>query len=212
MKKLIIFILCAILLISILWIYLYKEPGKAAAYAKKGVINLSETDFGKNHVIDLNGEWEFYWNRLMEPDDFMKDSQGQPAYINVPGNWIHDQSGNTYMAEGYATYKLTIKDVPAKTYLGIRKQNIRSACKIFINGNLILQDGNPTNSEETVLLGNSPQIGYFETEGTTVELVIQAANYHYLVGGIGNSINSKVCLFITFLLSFSGLIHPPVVL
>lgn len=167
---------------------IYIVPQEEAAYAKKGVINLSETDFDKNHIISLDGEWEFYWNQLMEPDDFMKDSQNQPAFMKVPGSWTHDLSGNTYMAEGYATYKLTIKDVPAKTYLGIRKQNIRSACKIFINGNLILQDGNPTNSEETVLLGNSPQIRYFETEGTTIELVIQAANYHYFVGGIGKSI------------------------
>ena len=187
MKNFITIFLAATLLIMIVLIFIFSVPKTEVEYAKQGVIDLSETSYGEHQLINLDGEWEFYWNQLLEPADF-GNSPSIPSYINVPGHWLHDQSGNTYQPEGYATYRLMIVNVPANTSLGLRKQNIRSASKIFINGSLMLQDGQPTSSEETVLLGNSPQVSYFEIEGNTVELIIQVANYHYLVGGIGKSL------------------------
>ena len=37
--------------------------------AVKGIIDLSEWDFSSNETVDLDGEWEFYWNALISPED-----------------------------------------------------------------------------------------------------------------------------------------------
>ncbi|MCX6261339.1 MAG: hypothetical protein NTY95_11000, partial [Bacteroidia bacterium] len=38
--------------------------------AVKGVIDLRKTA-NDNFTVKLSGEWEFYWNKLLNPDDFL---------------------------------------------------------------------------------------------------------------------------------------------
>lgn len=68
-----------------------------------GEMNLSKTDFRDEGLVQLDGEWEFYWNQLLEPTDFQLHKQQNLHYAYVPGNWLLDTEGNTYEKKGYAT-------------------------------------------------------------------------------------------------------------
>ena len=37
--------------------------------AVDGVLDLTKWNFDADGVIDLSGEWEFYWNKLLSPDE-----------------------------------------------------------------------------------------------------------------------------------------------
>ena len=52
--------------------------------AKNGFLDLSNWDFHKDGNVKLDGEYEFYWNKLLEPKDFKITSLINKNYINVP--------------------------------------------------------------------------------------------------------------------------------
>src|SRR5690625_1801638 len=43
--------------------------GRDLPHAKQGVMDLSEWDFTHRGTLLLNGEWELYWEQLLEPGD-----------------------------------------------------------------------------------------------------------------------------------------------
>src|SRR6185312_10802631 len=55
--------------------------------AKKGVLDLSNWNWSKDGITDLNGDWEFYWKALYTPSSFDTIKTGPPLYANVPGFW-----------------------------------------------------------------------------------------------------------------------------
>lgn len=55
--------------------------------SKFGILDLRNWDFQKYGAISLNGEWEFYWMQLLEPDDFsntLHKNLNLVSYFNVP--------------------------------------------------------------------------------------------------------------------------------
>ena len=74
--------------------------------AIEGKVDLTEGQTA-SQGIKLDGEWEFYWNELLTPEDFREAGKKKTHYIDVPGSW------NAYITEdgevsgnGYATYRL----------------------------------------------------------------------------------------------------------
>lgn len=158
--------------------------------AVKGVIDLRKTDFAKEKIINLDGEWEFYWNQLLMPEDFTKNQKidHKKSYISIPGNWKKDIYDNKFSGKGFGTFRLLITNIPNKNLFGIKKQNIRNASKIYINGKLVLADGNPAKTREENLYSNIPQKAFFEIDDSELEIVIQVSNYEIINGGIATSL------------------------
>lgn len=69
-NKLIISIVAIFITLVIINIYKFKDEKPVQPKVINGVINLTNWDFDKNGNVELNGEWEFYWNQLLEPSDF----------------------------------------------------------------------------------------------------------------------------------------------
>lgn len=181
------FIIATILALAVLSSYYIHELKKTPSVAQ-GNVDLSNSEFVNDHVIDLDGEWEFYWNQLLEPADFTEETKRDVQYIHVPGNWLRDVEGNAYDNKGYATFRLRLNHVPEWKYYGLKKANIRNASKIYVNGKLILQDGNVSRDFKGSVAGNNSEVVYFELEDPSAEIIIQVANHEYIVGGIAKSI------------------------
>ena len=78
--------------------------------AIKGVLDLRQIPNKDKFLINLNGEWEFYWKKMLHPHDFNAPLPPKPdIYGKVPSYWT-DYSHNNFKTEkyGYATYHLTI--------------------------------------------------------------------------------------------------------
>src|ERR1043166_930291 len=101
-------------LLLLAWIILWYVPGVHAApvspVAKQGVLDLGGWDFEKNGVVKLDGEWEFYWNRLYTPQDFGSKNVTGKLYIQVPGTWNQQAVGPEPLpGKGFATYHVQVK-------------------------------------------------------------------------------------------------------
>ena len=160
---------------------------KAPVKADMGIMDLSKWDPEKNKIITLNGEWEFYWNQLITPEE-LSDQQVQniePDYMDVPSIWkgktIDDQ---TLPAYGSATYRLKLINLPSEGVFALKKTNIRFASTIYVNGEKLLEDGRPTIDAESFELGNTSQLGLFTSEGNELEIIVHVSNHQYWNAGI----------------------------
>ncbi|HSL85414.1 MAG TPA: hypothetical protein VK861_00605, partial [Bacteroidales bacterium] len=80
-----------------------------APRAEKGVMDIRNVRTPEKFIIRLNGEWEFYWNKLLHPFDFSEPGRPKPDYYgNVASYWTDYPPETGTEKEGCATYRLTV--------------------------------------------------------------------------------------------------------
>jgi len=94
------------------------------------MLDLELTNIGEINSVKLQGEWEFYWNQLLEPQDF-RDSEGKlnPEFVKIPKSWTNYKFDNVKLPnEGFATYRLVINKKPdlSKTIYGLKISSVFS--------------------------------------------------------------------------------------
>ncbi|MDM8519856.1 7TM diverse intracellular signaling domain-containing protein [Anaerolineales bacterium HSG6] len=157
---------------------------------EEGHVDLSAWNFEKQGLIELNGEWEFYWQQHLKPDSF----QANPApiidaYVSVPGE-LHDYelNGESLTGQGYATFRLNlIIEQPNRSY-GLKMPDIGTAYQLWINGQPFVGSGVVGIDAESTTPHNLRQTVYFTPEKTNVELIIHQSNFHHRKGGIWHPI------------------------
>lgn len=159
--------------------------------ARQGIIDLRNWDFQQGGVVRLNGEWEMYRGALLTPEDFRPQggntkAPSVSAMAKVPGKWNEDLSEHgDPAAKGYATYRLQARITGGEAVVyGLRTSNIRSASKVFLNGQEMGSSGTPAASASEGRQNNVPYMGFASVTGDTMEIIVQVANYSYSSGGI----------------------------
>ncbi|RNB87477.1 response regulator [Brevibacillus fluminis] len=172
-------------------IYNQTIPNDHTPLAKHGVLDLTQWDFKQKGIVPLDGEWEFYPGKLLEPPAFREGSSGTPSYISVPGTWKGEASqGNSYSRKGYGTYRLKVilPDSMTGEIVGLKTRSIRMSHQLYINGRLEGGSGKPAVEKDAHLPGNTPYEAFFYPGGKEVEIVIPVANFMFITGGIVNPI------------------------
>ncbi|MBF0398935.1 MAG: PAS domain-containing protein, partial [Desulfobacterales bacterium] len=166
--------------------FLKKAP-KTSPIAEKGVLDLRNWDFEKDGIIDLKGEWEFYWERFLYVEDFLNSNaiSFNKEYIKVPGTWrgfkINDKK---ISGEGFATYRLkVILDKPYHM-MSLKLDVIFSAFSMYINGNKITSAGAVGKTPETSIPFPKPHIVDFGCFQKEFEIIIHVSNFHYKESGL----------------------------
>jgi signal transduction histidine kinase len=154
-----------------------------------GVLDLTDWDWDQDGVISLDGEWEFYWNKLLFPDDFQEmDLTKTKNLIILPRAWNkYSIDGEKLSANGYATYRLVINNLGDRI-LGIKIPRIFTSYDLWINGELVGSSGKIGTNSKEMIPQYLPQINYLRSQTNTMELVIQVANFKHRSGGILESI------------------------
>ncbi|MDF2845468.1 MAG: hypothetical protein K0R00_3894 [Herbinix sp.] len=185
-------VVCIISLVSIL-VLLFSLPNRkqkesSEFLAVNGRMELAGWDMVENDIISLDGKWEFYWEQLLIPEDFLMDNRNKPelnGYISVPGLWNGKVYGEKKIPVfGCSTYRLVLENIPFHGVLGLKKGNARFSSKIYVNGIELLSDGVPAYQATDYKSGNTPQIGFFNSDGGRIEILVQVANYEYMNSGI----------------------------
>lgn len=158
---------------------------KAGLYlADRGRLDLSGWNPVQDGVVWLDGEWAFYWNRLLVPTELAGEEQLPDLWMKVPQQWSKARlDGRKLPAHGAATYRLQIHNLPEGTY-GLKKSSIRFSSQIFVNGQLLMEDGSPALDRKAYNPGNNSGVVYFSSRNGLADIVIQVANYDYLDSGI----------------------------
>jgi signal transduction histidine kinase len=153
--------------------------------AVKGVIDLSQIQDRDHFILKLNGEWEFYWNRMLHPNDF-KTGRIQPTYYgNVPSYWTDYPSENVKTKkEGYATYRLKVILPPGfRKALGFDLPVFDSSYDMYIGDRLFADNGMPGKSEEETTPEYRRNFFRYVPDSDTLTIVINVANFSHRRGG-----------------------------
>lgn len=151
--------------------------------AKNGVIDLRGQTL--DHKIPLDGEWLFYWNQFINPND-VKSKNGK--IVDFPYRWTDKIDGKSFPAMGYASYSLTVLLPKTKDYLRIAMPEVYSAYKLYINGCKVASNG-------TISKTANGFVPYWENKileiprGTdTLNLLLQVANFAHSKAGVKKSL------------------------
>ncbi|MFF2092388.1 ATP-binding protein [Paenibacillus sp. NPDC058174] len=168
--------------VTSLFIYEWLNPTFQYPEARGGVLDARQWDFAKQGIVPLRGEWEFYENKLLTPQDFDTNGKALEAerrMIRVPGSW-GDASGSGY---GAGTYRLRIETSNPDFY-SLRGKKIRMSSHIYINGTDFGGNGKPDLSAERFVPSNLPVFDTIKADTSTIDIIIQIASYRYLAGGL----------------------------
>lgn len=133
---------------------------------------------GQERVI-LDGEWEFYWNRLLvcEPE-----RNAAPDFlIAVPGYWSNYQINGAYLpAHGCASYRLTLRGLNASGPVTAYLPDFGSAYRVFIDGQLASQSGTVSRQPDAVFATTRGELHPVTLSGAPAhEIVIEVATTRF---------------------------------
>lgn len=175
----------SLLIFIVIGLFLCTSMGQVLATeypeAVQGEIDLRGYDFSERGPIKLNGEWEFYYQELLEPGDLEAlPDKDKKTYINIPTNSATPSSSEGRIGpQSYATLRLTILMDEANENYGLKIKYFSSSYKLWINGKEAVEVGKPAKSKEDFRPQYLPVETFFSTDSEIVELVIQEANFHH---------------------------------
>ena len=172
-------------------------------------IAANEWNFFSDGIINLDGEWEFYWQEFIEPDSPPSLVGGadlrhlRRKFIRVPGSWNGFNAGtddNPELVKGdaHATYRLTIlvnKNQDSSTLnsnhlsgLSLLLPIVSTAYKLYINGRLITSVGEAGQTADSTRPAYNTKIVRLPKDNSgKYVMIIHVSNYHYRIGGLWNS-------------------------
>lgn len=178
-RTLLIIIVPAIMLYTLVLI-LSPEP----VIVNNGKADLTNMDFGHTKTVSIDGKWEFYWNKLLMPEDFNSGhTPKMDSFMKVPGVWS-DQAGSHYTRQGVATYRLTLQYSPTLADPALRIQNVANSYKLYINGQLTAKVGSALDNKENFTNDDKILIIDLPKAAQEVELVFHVANLNFATGGL----------------------------
>ncbi|GIQ71145.1 hypothetical protein XYCOK13_39690 [Xylanibacillus composti] len=153
--------------------------------AVNGIVDLRGWSIPDNRTIPLDGEWMLYPSALLEPDRLGEPAASLPesAFVRVPGSWnsafAHQKAD--YM---YGTYRLIVLlDEGVEHSLQLRIYEINNASSIYINGQLAVQNGLPSEQKSDYRPTDLPRTVSLPMGEERIEILVHAAD-HTGNGGI----------------------------
>jgi signal transduction histidine kinase len=164
--------------------------GADAPVAEHGVLDLTGFDLARDGPVALNGQWEFYWDRLLSPDDFGPGATppDPSGLMTLPGVWKdHELDGRPLPGHGKATFRLRMSPPPGGR-LALRIVGVNVAYRLWAGGRLIAENGVVGDVAEAETPRRSLVVADFEGHATPTDLVLQVSNHIYRRGGVHQAI------------------------
>ena len=181
----------AVLLCTFFFVSCKTQVDPTLIIARQGKMDLSSWDINNRGKISLDGEWEFYGNQLLTPDDFRQHGDKKPDdYVMVPGTWNDAMESSGKFTGQYGTYRLIITHCPGSGLLALRLRGAGSSCLLWINSEIVAGNGKVSSNRDSVIPKEIPQVNFFQkTAGDSIQIVVQVANFFHARGGLKSSID-----------------------
>jgi two-component system, sensor histidine kinase len=172
--------ICLLLLLSNAIFYGDAAGSSAAAKAKRGLLDLRQEAFDER--VALDGEWEFYWHRLLRPNDGVEKPG---VLVEFPFMWgNHVLNGKRLPGFGYASYKLTVLLPKKRKQLRVTMPDAYTAYRLFVNGKQMAANGTVSTTAEGFIPHWQYQAFDIDQNTDTLRLILQIANFVHNKGGI----------------------------
>ena len=156
-----------------------------APSAVKGILDLREISNPEHFIVKLNGEWEFYWKKMLRPNDFTEGHYKPDYYGRVPSYWTDYPAGSVKTEKfGYATYRLTVL-LPKgfNKLLAIDLPVFDSSYDIYLNGKYLGGNGTPGKSAEETKPEYKRNFFRIDPDSDSMNIIINVSNYDHRRGG-----------------------------
>lgn len=175
-----------ILLLALLMAPLHSLLGSDGPRAVNGVLDLREYDFFEEGVIDIEGEWLFYWNEVIDP---INHSHESGYIIDVPSTWGQLKDVIPGITQkGYGTYHLRILLPDNIHRLAFRFTEVFSGSGYYVNGKNIGFNGFPGANPFQNLFDTRPSLYTASVNDPSLDLVIHVSNFLYRSGGMKGTV------------------------
>lgn len=165
-------------------------PGnrKIPPVAKAGLLDLREWDFEKDGIVSLKGEWEFYWQEFLSPDEIADTAvRDKKRFVSVPASWTvytaNKEENRRFPSGGYATYRLKVLLPGGDVPLGFKLNEVSTAYRFFCNGKELIKNGTVGKNPESSVPYRLPVLGDLFTCPKEMDLVMHISNFHHREGG-----------------------------
>ncbi len=154
---------------------------------EKAVVTIKNVE--DNKIYNLNGNWEFYYKKLLSPSSIKNYNPDLVNYQYVSTNWNNYIIDNEKISgSGYGTYHLRLVVPPEDTY-ALQINKIYTSYKLWINNSLQVEQGKVGQTADNFEAKVKPLIIPFETTQDTTDIVIQVSNFANKQGGISGEIS-----------------------
>ncbi len=153
--------------------------------AEKGIIDLRQWDFKKDGIVGLNGQWEFFWRKFVEPGA----AHGDADYIHVPATWNQQMNGFTVSGKGWGTYRLILLMNDNDSTFALKIPEAGTAYALFINSIKYMEVGKVGTDATHSTPRYEPVIIQFKPDQKRTELVLWVSNHHHKDGGLWYELN-----------------------
>ncbi|MBN2658362.1 MAG: adenylate/guanylate cyclase domain-containing protein [Spirochaetales bacterium] len=143
---------------------------------ESGIIDLRSADFD-TQVVKLEGNWEFYWEKILYPGDNFPES---PAYFPVPAEW---SCCDDYDSRGFGTYRVKLLLPPNDGRVALYVPQSFNQYRIFVNGKLWGENGDVSTEYHLNRNRKGPYV-HMLPEAPEVDVIYQISNFDDLNGGI----------------------------
>ncbi|MEO7530012.1 MAG: 7TM diverse intracellular signaling domain-containing protein, partial [Sediminibacterium sp.] len=140
---------------------------------------MRQTDL-KTQSVPLGGEWAIYWKRIITPSD----STAPTAYVPFPKLWSKTFINGTALTNmGFASYTVSVLLPKHSNKLALQIPDTYTSYRLFINGEMFANSGNPDSSEEKAVPKWQQKTFALETKSDTLHIILQVANFWHSKGG-----------------------------
>ncbi|SFM55393.1 hypothetical protein SAMN03159341_1503 [Paenibacillus sp. 1_12] len=87
-------------------------PDSPKLQSEEGILDLTQVHVSEN-PLKLQGEWAFYWQELLSPEDIQIRSArdgNHDRWISIPSSWLgYRLDGQQLNGTGFATFRVVIE-------------------------------------------------------------------------------------------------------
>lgn len=141
--------------------------------AVNGIFEVQEP-FTDDKVLPLTGQWRFYPNTFVPPEQIDWDAAA-PTGLTIPGGGWDHALGSPF---GQGTYALEIQMPRAEQMVSLKTLSIRMAYRLYVNNELVDHSGTLSDEGQS-RPENYPRRSYIDVDSSLIRVVIQVENQIY---------------------------------
>ncbi len=148
--------------------------------AKQGVLDLREWNFEKDGNVELNGEWQFIWNELLDPQNIDSTFDKKATFVSIPDGWENKiVNGVKLPRKGYATYRLTVLITKSKHKLLLSSILAPvTSSTVYVNGKVVGESGIPATTKAASLPAINPTYYAFDADSCKLDILVKISNFY----------------------------------
>ncbi|MDP4153909.1 MAG: ATP-binding protein, partial [Bacillota bacterium] len=184
-RILILIITIVIFILSIAFVFAFHEAAQNTTEVKNGTVDLKNWNSGVDQPLNLNGNWDFYWNRFVTDNEIESGAVKPDSTANVPAPWNSYTIGDKNLPSfGYGTYAIKVLNATPGQQLALNIPALSTAYELYVDGSLIASNGKIGTSKETYAPEAKPQVVEFSPKEQNFDIVICVSNFTCVQGGM----------------------------